>query len=60
MNLYLASYLLCFGFKKMFRKLLKILNQQNPNSFLFVLLELYGLCTTSDVFLQFFNVGTQS
>ena len=38
MNLYLASYLLCIGFKKMFRKLLKILNQQDPNFFLFVLL----------------------
>ena len=33
MNLYLASYLLYIGFKKMFRKLLKILNQQDPNLF---------------------------
>ena len=41
MNLYLASYLLCTGFKKMFRKLLKILNQQDPKFFLFVLLELW-------------------
>ena len=40
MNLYLASYALCIGIKKMFRKLLKILNQQDPNFFLFVLLEL--------------------
>ena len=27
------SYLLCIGFKKMFRKLLKIMNQQDPNFF---------------------------
>ena len=33
--------LLCTGFKKMFRKLLKILNQQDPKFFLFVLLELW-------------------
>ena len=33
MNLYLASYVLCIGIKKMFRKLLKILNQQDPNFF---------------------------
>ena len=36
MNLYLASYLLCIGFKKMFRKLLKILNQQDPPFFCFI------------------------
>ena len=33
MNLYLASYVLCIGIKKMFRKLLKILNQQDPKLF---------------------------
>ena len=33
MNLYLASYVLCIGIKKMFRKLSKILNQQDPNFF---------------------------
>ena len=32
---------MCIGIKKMFRKLLKILNQQDPNFFLFVLLELW-------------------
>ena len=53
MNLYLASYLLCIGFKKMFRKLLKILNQQDPNFVLFVYWS-YGLCTTSHGF--FFSV----
>ena len=41
MNLYLSSYVLCIGIKKMFRKLLKILNQQGPKFFLFVLLELW-------------------
>ena len=43
MNLYLASYVLCIGIKKMFRKLLKILNQQDPNFFLFVLLHMVGV-----------------
>ena len=33
---FIAS-VLCIGIKKMFRKLLKILNQQDPNFFLFVL-----------------------
>ena len=41
MDLYRASYLPWIGFKKMFRKLLKMLNQQDPNFFLFVLLELW-------------------
>ena len=31
MNPSLTSYLLCIGFKKMFRKSLKILNKQDPN-----------------------------
>ena len=45
--------------KKMFRKLLKILNQQDPNFFLFVLLELW-LVYHFPRFLQFFDVGAQS
>ena len=53
MNLYLASYVLCIGIKKMFRKLLKILNQQDPNFFLFVLLELWFVYHFPR-FLQFF------
>ena len=56
---FLASYLLCTGFKKMFRKLLKILNQQDPNFFLFVLLQLW-LVYHFPRFLQFFDVGAQS
>ena len=59
MNLYLASYLLYIGFKKMFRKFLKILNQRDPNFFLFVLLELW-LVYHFRRFLQFFDVGAQS
>ena len=59
MNLYLASYLLCIGFKKMFRKLFEILNQQDPNFFLFVYLELW-LVYHFPHFLQFFDVGAQS
>ena len=34
-ELYLTSYVLYIGIKKMFRKLLKVLNQQEPNFFLF-------------------------
>ena len=52
MNLYLASYLLCIGFKKMFRKLLKILNQQDPNFFCLFYWS-YGWRTTSHVFAVF-------
>ena len=59
MNLYLASYVLCIGIKKMFRKLLKILNQQDPNFFLFALLELWFVYHFPR-FLQFFDVGAQS
>ena len=59
MNLYLASYVLCIGIKEMFRKLLKILNQQDPNFFLFVLLELWFV-NHFPRFLQFFDVGAQS
>ena len=59
MNLYLASYLLCIGFKKMFEKIFKLLNQQAPNFFLFVLLELWFVYHFSR-FLQFFDVGAQS
>ena len=59
MNLYLASYELCIGIKKMFRKLLKILNQQDPNFFLFVLLELWFVYHFPRL-LQFFDVGAQS
>ena len=59
MNLYLASYVLCIGIKKMFRKLLKILNQQDPNFYLFVLLELWFVYHFPR-FLQFFDVGAQS
>ena len=58
-TLTLASYLLCIGIKKMFRKLLKILNQQDPNFFLFVLLELWFVYHFPR-FLQFFDVGAQS
>ena len=59
MNLYLASYVLYIGIKKMFRKLLKILNQQDPNFFLFVLLELWFVYHFPRI-LQFFDVGAQS
>ena len=61
MNLYLASYdfVLCIGIKKMLRKLFKILNQQDPNFFLFVLLELWFVYHFP-LFLQFFDVGAQS
>ena len=59
MNLYLASYLLRIGFKNMFRKLLKILNQQDPNFFQFVLFELWFVYHFLR-FLQFFDVGAQS
>ena len=59
MNLYMASYLLCIDFKEKFRKLLKILNQQDPNFFLFVLLEL-RFVYQSQFFLQFFDVDAQS
>ena len=59
MNLYLASYVLCIGIKKMFRKLLKILNQQDPNFFLFYLLELWFVYHFPR-FLQFFDDGAQS
>ena len=52
--------LMCISFKKMFRKLLKILNQQEPNFFLFVLLELWFVYHFPCFFLQFFDVGTQS
>ena len=48
MNGYLASYVLPIGFKKMFRKWLKILNQQmqeDPNFFCFFYWR-YGLFTT--------------
>ena len=41
------------GFKKMFRKLFKILNQKDPNFFLFVLLELWFVYNTSHVFFLF-------
>ena len=51
--------MMCIGIKKMFRKLLKILNQQDPNFFLFVLLELW-LVYHLPRFLQFFDVGAQS
>ena len=30
MNIYLASYVLCIGIKKMFRKLLKIIKNTEP------------------------------
>ena len=56
---YLASYVLCIGIKKMFRKLLKLLNQQDQNFFLFVLLELWFVYHFPR-FLQFFDVGAQS
>ena len=56
---YPTSYVLCIGIKKMFRKLLKILNQQDPNFFLFVLLELWFVYHFPR-FLQFFDVGAQS
>ena len=59
MNLYLASYLLCIGIKKMFKIFFKILNQQDPNFFLFVLLELLFVYHFPR-FLQFFDVGAQS
>ena len=52
-------YVLCIGITKMFRKLLKILNQQDPNFFLFVLLALWFVYHFSR-FLQFFDVGAQS
>ena len=55
----LSGLLLCIGIKKMFRKLLKILNQQDPNFFLFVLLELWFVYHFPR-FLQFFDVGAQS
>ena len=50
---------MCNGIKKMFRKLLKILNQQDPNFFLFVLLELWFVYHVPR-FLQFFDVGAQN
>ena len=53
------SYLLCTGFKNMFRKLLKIPNQQDPNFFLIVLLELWFVYHFPR-YLQFFDVGAQS
>ena len=59
MDLYLASYVLYIDIKKMFRKLLKILNQQDPNFFLFVLLELLFVYHFPRI-LQFFDVGAQS
>ena len=59
MNLYLASYLLCIGLKKMFKKIIEILNQQDPNFFLYVLLELRFVYHFPR-FLQFFDVGAQS
>ena len=44
--------------RNIFRKLIKILNQQDPNFFLFVLLELW-LVYHFPRFLQFFDVGAQ-
>ena len=37
----------------MFKKLLKILNQQNPNIFFCLFYWSYGFCTTSHVFWSF-------
>ena len=48
MNLYLTSYLLCIGFKKMFRKLLN-----RTQTFFCLFYWSYGLCTTSHAFCRF-------
>ena len=58
MNLYLASYVLCIGIKNLFRKLLKILIEQDPNVFMFVLLELWFVYHFPR-FSQFFDVNAQ-
>ena len=59
MNLYLASYVLCIGIKKMFIFIINKMNQRDPNFFLFVLLELWFVYHFTR-FLQFFDVGAQS